>query len=83
MISKEELTEILKAVMKFEEEMTPVIFEKSLSCLREIRRESSMTEEDQKRMRDLLFRLVDEAKGHENVIKDLIRRVETSPDREY
>lgn len=73
---------MLATAIDYEEKAAPLIQEKTLICLREIK-SLEMTEMDQKKMKQMLEALVSDAREHRRALEELIEKVKESPKHDF
>lgn len=82
MVTKNELIEMLRLAIDFEEEVNPIVGERCMECLQELQK-LEMAGHDKQRMRQLLLELISRSKEHERQIETLIKEIQESPQDEF
>lgn len=82
MVTKEELIQMLETAINFEEKAAPLVQEKSLACLEQMKN-LEFTETDKMKIREMLQTLVADAEEHRLALEALIRKVRQSPKHEF
>lgn len=82
MVTKDELVKMLEDAVSFEERSVPLLCKKINTCLREMRR-AELTDQDRRKMRRMLARLVSDARDHRLALVRMIARVVEAPRHEF
>lgn len=82
MVSRVELIKMIEDAIEFEEKCVPLLHDKCLACFREIAR-SEMIEEDKRKMRQMLNKLVVDAREHRLALEELSARINGGGQNEF
>ena len=82
MVRKDELIQMLETAINFEEKAAPLVQEKSLACLEEIKN-LEFTEADKLKIRQMLQALASDAQEHRRALEALMEKVKEGSKNDF
>ncbi|MCI0596684.1 MAG: hypothetical protein L0Z48_09130 [candidate division Zixibacteria bacterium] len=82
MMAREELIHLLQTALEFEEKAAPIVYEKSMACLKEMSN-LEILDEDKRKIKRLLYAIMSDANGHCHKLESLLRLVKEGGKDEF